>query len=125
VSAIADSCALIAFLADPQVSARMPRAFPLMQSGEVYVPPLVVWEIGRLVVIGRLPPISAPLPGLLRRCGFNALDMPWEVAALAETLPMIHRDPVDRIIVAHSRVQGMPVLTCDTVIPQYGVRTIW
>jgi PIN domain nuclease of toxin-antitoxin system len=125
VSAIADTCALILFLTDPQASARMPNAFPLMQSAEVHVPPMVVWEIGRLVAVGRLPPISAPLPGLLRQHGFNVVAMPWEVAAFAETLPMIHKDPVDRIIVAHARLQDMPVLTCDAVIPRYGVRTIW
>lgn len=125
MSAIADSCALIVFLQDPNAQAAMPNAYPHLRSGEVHVPPMVVWEISRLVAFGRLPRLPAPLPDLLRAHGFGFLPMTWEVAATADTLPPIHRDPVDRIIVAHALRQDMPVLTSDGTIPAYGVRTIW
>jgi PIN domain nuclease of toxin-antitoxin system len=125
VSALADSCAIIVFLTDVKASATMPRAFPYLRCREVYVPPMVVWEIGRRIATGRLPPMATPLPELLRRHAFNFLPMSWEVAALAETLPMLHRDPIDRILVAHSMQQNLPILTCDTMIPRYGVPTIW
>ena len=103
----------------------MPNAFPHLRSRSVHVPPMVVWEISRLVAFGRLPRFSVPLPDLLRTHGFEFLPMTWEVAATAETLPPIHRDPVDRIIVAHALRQDMPILTNDGTIPSYGVRTIW
>lgn len=125
MSAIADSCALVVFLQDPDAQAAMPNAFPYLKSRPVYVPPMVVWEISRLVAFGRLPKLPTPLPDLLRAHGFGFLPMTWEVAETAETLPPIHRDPVDRIIVAHALRQGMPVLTSDGTIPAYGVATIW
>jgi len=125
VSAIADSCALIVFLQDLDAQARMPNAFPYLKSRPVYVPPMVVWEISRLVAFGKLPRLPMPFPDLLRAHGFNFLPMTWEVAETAETLPPIHRDPVDRIIVAHSLRQDMPVLTSDGTIFAYGVATIW
>ena len=125
MGAIADSCALIVFLRDPNAQARMPNAFPYLKSQAVYVPPMVVWEISRLVAFGRLPRLSVALPDLLRAHGFSFLPMTWEVADAAETLPPIHRNPVDRIIVAHAFRQNMPVLTSDGTIPGYGVATIW
>lgn len=125
MSAIADSCALIVFLQNPDARALMPNAFPYLESRPVYVPPMVVWEISRLVAFGRLPKLPASLPDLLRAQGFHPLPMTWEVAETAETLPPIHRDPVDRLIVAHAQRQHMPILTSDGTIPAYGVKTIW
>jgi hypothetical protein len=53
VSAIADSCALIVFLRDPNAQVTMPNAFPCFKSRPVYVPPMVVWEISRLIAFGK------------------------------------------------------------------------
>jgi PIN domain nuclease of toxin-antitoxin system len=125
VSAIADSCALIVFLRDPDAQRTMPNAFPYLKSRPVHVPPMVVWEISRLIAFGKLPRLPVALPDLLRAHGFAFLPMTWEVAEAAETLPPIHRDPVDRIIVAHALRQDMPILTSDGTIPAYGVTTIW
>jgi PIN domain nuclease of toxin-antitoxin system len=125
VSAIADSCALIVFLRDPNAQATMPNAFPHLRTRSVHVPPMVVWEISRLIAFGKLPKLPASLPDLLRTQGFSFLPMTWEVAETAETLPPIHRDPVDRILVAHALRQDMPILTSDGTIPAYGVPTIW
>jgi PIN domain nuclease of toxin-antitoxin system len=125
VSAIADSCAVVLFLRDPDAATRMPNAFPYMRSREVYVPPLVVLEIVRKTASGELPPLPTDLPRLLRQHDFVPLPMTWEVAALAASLPPIHRDPIDRALVAHAMEQKMPILTCNGIIPQYGVPTIW
>jgi PIN domain nuclease of toxin-antitoxin system len=125
MTAIADSCALIVFLQEQDPQAKMPNAYPYMVSREVYVPPLVVWEISLKIGSGKLPPLSIKPSALLRQLGFNFLPMTWEVAEMAGNLPPIHRDPIDRILVAHSMIQNMPVLTSDRIIPSYGVATIW
>ena len=69
MSAIADSCALIVFLQDPNAQARMPNAFPYLKSRPVYVPPMVVWEISRLVAFGKLPrpPVATQQPHVGRQ----------------------------------------------------------
>jgi PIN domain nuclease of toxin-antitoxin system len=54
-----------------------------------------------------------------------AADARFQLAETAESLPPIHRDPVGRIVVAHSLRQTMPVLTSDGAIPGYRVATIW
>lgn len=40
-------------------------------------------------------------------------------------LPLYHRDPFDRILVAQSRLEQMPILTVDPLIRQYDVKTLW
>jgi PIN domain nuclease of toxin-antitoxin system len=37
----------------------------------------------------------------------------------------IHRDPFDRMLVAQALVEGIPLITRDTKLAQYGVQTIW
>jgi PIN domain nuclease of toxin-antitoxin system len=36
-----------------------------------------------------------------------------------------HRDPVDRMLAAQAQLENMPILTSDTQIAQYPVKTIW
>jgi PIN domain nuclease of toxin-antitoxin system len=40
-------------------------------------------------------------------------------------LPLLHRDPFDRILVAQSKLENLPILTTDPLVTQYGVQTIW
>jgi PIN domain nuclease of toxin-antitoxin system len=40
-------------------------------------------------------------------------------------LPAIHRDPFDRLLVAQAIDEGLTIVTCDRMIPQYPVQTIW
>jgi len=41
------------------------------------------------------------------------------------TLPVHHRDPFDRILVAQSQLEDMPILTADLQIAQYRVEVLW
>lgn len=40
-------------------------------------------------------------------------------------LPFHHRDPFDRVIVAQALEQGIPLISADRVLGQYGVTVIW
>ena len=43
-----------------------------------------------------------------------------------KTLPPIHKDPFDRLLVSQARMNAMTLITKDTVIPQYpDVLTVW
>jgi PIN domain nuclease of toxin-antitoxin system len=44
--------------------------------------------------------------------------------ALTE-LPMVHKDPFDRILIAQARFEGMALLTADEQIQKYEVPTLW
>lgn len=60
-----------------------------------------------------------------RDAGF--LPLPITPAALerVKTLPDIHRDPFDRLLVAQALEENLAVVTRDRMIPQYPVQTIW
>ena len=42
-----------------------------------------------------------------------------------KTLPDIHRDPFDRLLVAQALEDGLVIVTRDGIIPRYPVQTIW
>ena len=56
---------------------------------------------------------------------FGALPIELSHALRAAVLPLIHRDPFDRILVAQAQVEGIPILTADPAISRYDVETIW
>ncbi|WP_415881132.1 type II toxin-antitoxin system VapC family toxin [Leptolyngbya sp. Cla-17] len=41
------------------------------------------------------------------------------------SLPDHHRDPFDRLLIAQSQVENLPLLTMDHLISQYSVNVIW
>ncbi len=62
-------------------------------------------------------------PRLLRRGlldnGYHEMAITSEHALMLENLPSIHKDPFDRILVAQSMVEGLLLLTADSVLAQY------
>lgn len=40
-------------------------------------------------------------------------------------LPLIHRDPFDRLLIAQAQHEGLTLVTRDALIPQYAIRTLW
>jgi PIN domain nuclease of toxin-antitoxin system len=94
---------------------------------ELLVSVVVPWEISIKHRHGRLE-LSDP-PGLYvpeRMRAIRAVSVPIEQShALAvASLPDIHRDPFDRMLVAQARSLGVPVMTSDARISAYPVETI-
>lgn len=62
-------------------------------------------------------------PRVLRRGmldnGYSELAITSEHALATESLPPLHKDPVDRILVAQSMVEGFTLLTADPLVAQY------
>ena len=57
--------------------------------------------------------------------GFQPLAITMRHALFVYGLPDIHKDPFDRMIVAQSILEEMPLLTKDGNIPKYGIQVIW
>lgn len=125
---LADACALIVFLADPNADRVMPNAARYMRADEIRVSPITVWEITRKVAIGKLPSVWAHYPSLghlLRAQGFVIQPLTWDVAEDANHLPPHHKDPMDRMLIATALRHDLPILTDDESFAAYGVTTIW
>jgi PIN domain nuclease of toxin-antitoxin system len=46
-------------------------------------------------------------------------------AAIVARLPFHHRDPFDRMIVAQSLVEKLPILSSDDALDAYGINRLW
>lgn len=88
-----------------------------------YVSASTIWELSIKHSQGRL---VAPddLTARLSELGFLELAIGWEHARVAGGLPMLHRDPFDRILVAQAIVERLTIVTRDSTIGQYGVPVI-
>lgn len=91
---------------------------------QVVVSAAVVWEVA---IKRRLGKLEAPddLLERLERAGVDLLPITARHADRAGTLPMHHRDPFDRLLVAQAELDGLSVVTADPAIRDYGVDVIW
>lgn len=82
-----------------------------------------IWEIAIKRQLGTL---DAPddAPDAVATSGFDALDITLAHAQAAGALPMHHRDPFDRMLVAQARLEGLVVVTRDPVLADYDVETL-
>jgi PIN domain nuclease of toxin-antitoxin system len=129
VTIVADACALVAFhgYAGQTMSEAGKTA---MSAGDVLVCPITVWEISRKIALGKLqrpapPGFNGNLSAWLRHVGYRVLPMTWDACERANALPMHHKDPMDRMLIALALDRGMTIVTDDDVFGRYGVATIW
>ena len=57
--------------------------------------------------------------------GFHHLPVEHRHALAVAELPLYHADPFDRLLVAQAMVEGVPLVTCDTLLRKYGIEVIW
>jgi len=57
--------------------------------------------------------------------GFEHLPVEHRHALAMADLPLLHGDPFDRLLVAQAKVEGVPLISCDTVLRKYGIEVIW
>ena len=107
---------------DPTLSASVREAID-DRSNEVFVSVASAWEIAIKSSTGKL---EAPenLAGQIERAGFIQLLVNFEHAELAGRLPMHHRDPFDRMLVAQAQVEDLVLATRDRNMARYGVEVM-
>jgi PIN domain nuclease of toxin-antitoxin system len=110
-----------AFLWWVEDSPRLPKRFRAAiaePTNDVFVSAVTVWEIaikrrsGRIVFSGRIAEE-------IRRQGFQPLSIALGHAEAVEDLPVFHRDPFDRTLVAQAMAEQMILLTVDAPILKY------
>jgi PIN domain nuclease of toxin-antitoxin system len=126
VNVLLDTCALLALASGdlPDVAAAALRKAP-----EAYVSVVSPWEVAIKVAGGKLRLLSPPaawFSGLVDRYDLREVPLDAAIACAAAALPLLHRDPFDRVIVALAQAHGLTILTSDENIPKYpGVTTLW
>ncbi len=85
------------------------------------------WEIAIKHSIGRLPLPEPPeryVPDRMRAIGARPLAIEHSAALAVSSLPPLHRDPFDRLLVAQARLLDVVILTADPVVTRYPVQTL-
>jgi PIN domain nuclease of toxin-antitoxin system len=90
---------------------------------DVYVSPATIWEVAIKQSIGKLDQ-PADLAERIRDSGFRHLNITAEHGIVAGRLPLIHRDPFDRMLVAQARVENLTLATRDADIQKYDVAVL-
>lgn len=90
---------------------------------EVYVSAATVWELSIKAAAGKLK-LPDDLVGLIERSGLSDLPIRNAHAELAGRLPLIHRDPFDRMLIAQALVERLTLVTRDGLIRRYDVPMI-
>jgi len=89
----------------------------------VFVSSASVWEISIKKSIGKLKAPDNLLEELLSH-RFSLLDINAEHAQLAGELPLIHKDPFDRMLVAQAKIEKLTLISVDPHIAQYEVKLL-
>lgn len=89
----------------------------------VYASAASIWEIEIKNALGRLE-VPGDFIGLVERSRFEPLPVGFDHAVEAGRLPLHHRDPFDRMLVAQARVEGLTLATADEQLQRYDVQTL-
>jgi PIN domain nuclease of toxin-antitoxin system len=87
-----------------------------------------VWEILIKVQAGKLPLPEPSGPYLVKKLAQNRIEVlpvALDHVLRTESLPLHHRDPFDRLLIAQSIEEGWPIVTADPVFERYPVDVIW
>jgi PIN domain nuclease of toxin-antitoxin system len=93
----------------------------------ILVSAAIAWELAIKVNLGKFDALSlaTDLPRHTEEEGFEELPISMEHAVRAGLLPLHHRDPFDRLLVAQAQALNAPILSADTVLDQYDVKRLW
>ena len=121
---LVDTHALLWWLAGDAALSSTAEAAIADPANEPLVSVASLWEIAIKRSLGKL---TAPddLPSRISAEGFAWLPIgpahAWEVRAL----PLLHRDPFDRLLVAQAMVEQLVIVTADPRLGAYSVETCW
>jgi len=94
---------------------------------DVFVSAASAWEIATKVRIGKLewPGTAGTVNAYVLGQGFRALPISLVHAELAGQLPIAHRDPFDRMLIAQAQTEDMWLVSNEAAFDTTGVRLYW
>lgn len=128
MSLLLDTQALLWFVLDDSRLSETARESIVAADGMVFVSPASLWEIAIKISLDKyaLPvPFAAFWDEQLLINDFTLLPISVEHTARVVDLPYHHRDPFDRLIIAQSLGEKLPVVSSDELFANYDIERIW
>ena len=126
-SYLLDTHTAIWFLNGDEKISQTAKRVILNPSNRKFISIVSVWEISIKISIGKLE-FNDKATGFIQLAESNDITIiPIQVDHLTtlETLPMIHRDPFDRLLIATALCEKMTIITADENITKYQALHVW
>jgi len=94
-------------------------------NNEIFVSITSIWEITIKIAAGKLDLSFPKLLNTLKAANYKYLAVSILHLTKILDLPMIHKDPFDRLLIATAMVEGLTIATIDENIQKYDVEWIW
>jgi PIN domain nuclease of toxin-antitoxin system len=99
------------------------------ETNELWFSVASIWEIGIKVAIGKLPlpePLDNYISNRMGQLGMRSLEITATHALQAAALPLHHRDPFDRMLIAQAQLEDITLVSADAIFRQYNdVPILW
>jgi len=98
------------------------------ESNETFVSAASAWEIAIKYWQGKLPTaasLAADLDGTIGRHGFSAVPITIRHGDRAAALPLHHKDPFDRMLIAQALAGSLTLVSNERLFDRYGVARLW
>ncbi len=97
-------------------------------NNEILISPASYWEMAIKISLGKWKlnqSYQQFIDIALVQYGFSILPVtPVHTEGLIK-LPYLHRDPFDRLIIAQSTIENVPIVSADTQFDAYGINRVW
>jgi PIN domain nuclease of toxin-antitoxin system len=123
-----DTHALIWGLGDHTNLSKRARAYLADAECETLVSAASVMELFTKHRLGKLPEADALVAqwdALMAAPGYSYLAISPDHARFAGSMPIDHKDPFDRLLIAQAIVEGVPLLSNEKIFDDFGVERIW
>jgi PIN domain nuclease of toxin-antitoxin system len=121
-----DTCALL-WLAEGGKKLSEQTRERIEAAPAVYVSAISAFEIGVKCRSGKLKLPVRPAEWFLEILDHHDLavePLDWEICFTAADLPLIHKDPCDRFIIATAKLRRIPIVTGDPIFGAYGIEVL-
>jgi PIN domain nuclease of toxin-antitoxin system len=128
MNVLLDTHAFLWWVIDDSQLSNTAKATIADPSNIIYLSAVSAWEI---IIKERTGKLSLPeppetyIPSRLVSNQFASLTVQMQHVLQIASLPDHHRDPFDRLLIAQSQIEQIPILTVDHMIGQYPVKVIW
>ncbi len=115
------------FTDDPQLS-KSALAAVLDESNDIFVSAASAWEVATKYRLGKLPEARDVFPRfeeLVAADGFEFIPVSHRHGLRAGSYQITHADPFDRMLAAQVELEGMVLVTKDSALADFPIRTLW
>ena len=129
MSYLLDTSAFLWFVTDDRKLSTLARRVLEESSDDIYLSLASIWELAIKANLGRGLELPRPFAEFvdieLQAEQILILNIELDHLKLVADSPLHHRDPFDRLIIAQSQVENLPVISSDAAFDQYPVQRVW